>query len=174
MRKIGLARGYFIFQYHKEVRDVRWFKNKQDSCSKKQKEAKSCRNLRASSTSWLFGGKEPMAIQSALFGRAHLGQHQPGHGQWPGLNTSLEQGISPCASLNTEAPRLAQWATNGYSQFHQSPSWGNPLCSIFRSTGQPAAEGWDWSHPMSTPLPTHPHPLTAGGSEEWQALFCTV
>lgn len=55
-------------------------------------------NLRASSTSWLFGGKEPVAIQSALSGRAQLGQHQPGHRQWPSLTTSLEQGISLCVS----------------------------------------------------------------------------
>lgn len=50
-------------------------------------------NVRASSTSRLFGGKKSVAIQSALFGRAQLGQHQPGHRQWPGLTTSLEQGV---------------------------------------------------------------------------------
>lgn len=55
-------------------------------------------NLRASPTSQLFGGKKPVAIQSALFGRAQLGQNQPGHRQWPGLTTSLEQGISLCVS----------------------------------------------------------------------------
>lgn len=98
-------------------------------------------NLRASSTSQLFGGQKPVAIQSALFGRAQLGQPQPGHRQWPGLTTRLEQGISLCVSVNTKVPCLAQRATNGYSQFHQSPSQGNPLCSISRSTGQPAAEG---------------------------------
>lgn len=64
-------------------------------------------NLRASSTSWLFGGKKPVAIQSALFGRAQLGQHQPGHRQWPGLTTSLEQGISLCVAVNTKVPCLA-------------------------------------------------------------------
>lgn len=98
-------------------------------------------NLRASSTSWLFGGKKSVAIQSALFGRAQLGQHQPGHRQWPGLTTSLEQGISLCVAVNTKVPCLAQWATKVYSQFHQCPSQGNPHGNIFRSMGQPAAEG---------------------------------
>lgn len=74
----------------------------------------------------------------------------------------------------TQITYPAQWATNGYRQFHQSASWGSPLCSIFTSTGQPAAKGWDWSHSVSVPLPTHPHPPSTAGSEEWQALFCTV
>lgn len=70
-------------------------------------------NLRASSTSWLFGGKEPVAIQSALSGRAQLGQHQPGHGQWPSLTTSLEQGISLCVSVSHKGPLLGPVGNKG-------------------------------------------------------------
>lgn len=78
-------------------------------------------NLRASSTSRLFGGKKPVAIQSALFGRAQLGQHQPGHPQWPGLTTSLEQGISLCVSVNTRSlawPSGQQMATVNSTSLH--------------------------------------------------------
>lgn len=77
-------------------------------------------NLRASSTSWLFGGKEPVAIQSALSGRAQLGQHQPGHRQWPSLTTSLEQGISLCAQTQRSLawPSGQQMATVNSTSLH--------------------------------------------------------
>lgn len=87
----------------------------------KTKGGKSCMNLRASSTSWLFGSKKPVGIQSALCGRAQLGQHQPGHRQWPGLTTSLEQGISLCVALNTKIlawPSGQQMATDNSTSLH--------------------------------------------------------
>lgn len=81
-----------------------------------------------------------MAIQSALFGIAQLGQRQHGHGQWPGLSTSLEQGIRLC--ILEHRGLLPGPGGNKWLQSIPPVSIpGKPPLQHIQSTGQPAAKG---------------------------------